>query len=74
MRRTVTKFVMYQTAIITGFLLQRFLLEDMIPVTKLVAGVIGLTEFKSLLENMQSITGIDVFKEILKTLRPKNPS
>lgn len=72
LRRTVSKFVIYQTAIITGFLLQKYILDDAIPVTKLVAGVIGLVEFKSVLENANIIMGVNLFKELLKQLGSKN--
>jgi hypothetical protein len=41
LRRTVSKMIAYQVAIITGFLCEKYLIEDAIPVTKLIAGMIG---------------------------------
>lgn len=72
MRRTVSKIVVYQTAVITGFLLERYLLNDIIPVSKVVAGVIGLVEFKSILENSNKILGKDIFKSVLHLIGSEN--
>ncbi|WP_374028339.1 phage holin family protein [Bdellovibrio bacteriovorus] len=71
MRRSVTKMFVYQSAVMTGFLVETFLLGGLIPVNKLVGGVIGVVEFKSLLENVTEITGTD-FKEIIRKLGSKN--
>lgn len=70
--RTISKMVVYQTAVITGFLLQRYLLGDALPVVNVIGGVIGMVEFKSFIENANYIVEGDVFKEILKKLGSKN--
>jgi len=70
--RTISKMVVYQTAVITGFLLQRYLLGDALPVVNVIGGVIGMVEFKSFIENANCIVDGDVFKEILKKLGSKN--
>lgn len=72
MRRTVSKIVIYQLAVIGGFVLEKYLLSDLLPVSKIVAGVIGLVEFKSMLENSGSIVGGDIFKMILAKLGSEN--
>jgi hypothetical protein len=72
MRNTLTKMAIYQTAVVTGFLLGHFIMDDVIPVAKLVAAVIGTVEFKSLLENANTILGVDIFKELLLKLSSKN--
>lgn len=72
MRRTISKIVIYQLAVISGFLLEKYLLSDLLPVSKIVAGVIGLVEFKSMLENSGSIVGGDIFKMILAKLGSEN--
>ena len=71
MRRTVTKMFVYQLAIMTGFLLEFYIMGEILPIAKLVAGVIGMVEFKSLLENATAITGTD-FKDLIKKLGSKN--
>lgn len=72
MRRTISKMFVYQLSVISGFLLEEFILTGLIPVTKIVAGVIGLVEFKSMLENSNYIIGGDIFKLILKKLGSDN--
>lgn len=71
MRRTITKMCVYQLAVLTGFLFETFLLGGLIPVSKLVAAVIGSVEFKSLLENVTEITGVS-FKDLISKLGSKN--
>ena len=72
--RAITKLFVYQVVIITGFLLEKYMLSDLgVPIVKLLAGVIGVTELKSLLENSESVTGVDLLK-IKKALTSKNDS
>lgn len=72
LRRTVSKFFIYQIAIISAFIVQKFLLNDLIPASNLVAGVIGMVELKSVLENASKILGTDVFKLVLEKLGSSN--
>jgi hypothetical protein len=64
--------VVYQTAVVTGFLLQRYLLGDALPVVNVVGGMIGMVEFKSFMENSNAIVDGDIFKQIIKKLGSKN--
>jgi hypothetical protein len=72
--RTVAKMAVYQTVIITGFMLQKNLLGDIVPVINIVGGVIGMVEFKSIIENANTILGTDIFKEIIKKMASRNDS
>ena len=72
MRRTISKMFIYQMAVIGGFVLETYLLGGLLPVSKIVAGVIGLVEFKSMLENSGQIVGGDIFKMILKKIGSEN--
>lgn len=74
LRRTVSKIVIYQLAVISGFLLETYLIDHILPVAKIVAGVIGMVEFKSILENSNKIIGGDLFKLIIKKLGSDNDS
>ena len=74
MRRTISKIFIYQMSVISGFLLETYLLGGSIPVSKIVTGVIGMVEFKSILENSNYIVGGDVFKMILQKLGSDNDS
>ncbi len=72
LRRTISKIVIYELAIIGGFVVERFLIGGSIPVSKIVSGVIGMVELKSMLENCNYIVGQDVFAVILKKLGSEN--
>ena len=69
--RLPMKMLLYHIAILSGFLLQKYLLDDVMPVSKLVAAAIGTTEFYSMIENVQSITGKNIFEEVLSKLGRK---
>lgn len=74
LRRTVSKFVIYQIAVISAFIVQKYMLADLMPASNIVAGVIGMVELKSVLENASKILGGDVFKLILEKLGSQNDS
>jgi phage-related holin len=71
-RRTVTKMFIYHGVLITGFLLEVYLLESMVPVAKLAGAAIGVTEFLSILENASRILGEDLFKKLRRALGSEN--
>ena len=72
MRRSITKLVVYQIAIISAFVLEKYMLGDLVPVSKIVAGVIGMVEFKSILENVSTIAGQDILALVINKLGSKN--
>lgn len=72
LRRTVSKILAYEIAIISGYILQKYLMDDIIPVMKLAASAIGLVETISVLENVNSITGSSIFTALIKKLGSQN--
>ncbi len=72
LRRTVSKMIIYQIAIISGFLVQHYMLGDILPIVKLAAGAIGLVEIKSILENADEINGSPLFTSLVKYLGSQN--
>jgi hypothetical protein len=66
LRRTVTKLLAYQLAIITAWIMQTYLMVDFIPPVKIVASVIAITEAKSILENLSKISGTDLWSLLLE--------
>lgn len=72
MRRTISKLVVYEIGLMTGFLVETFLLSGVLPVVKLVAAAIGMVEIKSIFENLDSISGGSVFKTIVQSLGSAN--
>lgn len=68
LKNTVTKGFLYQSSVIVAFLMEHFLLDG-IPVVKVVAGIIALTEGKSFFENVHAITGINFWDEALARIQ-----
>jgi hypothetical protein len=72
LRRTISKMIIYQIAVISGFLIEHYLVQGELPIVKIVAGFIGIVEFKSILENGNFILGTDIFKTLISKLGSKN--
>lgn len=72
LRRTISKFLVYNLAVISGFLVEQYMVANLFPISKLIAGVIAMVELKSILENLNSINGTDIFKTILSNLGSQN--
>lgn len=68
LRRSISKALIYQTAILTGFLIEKYLIGDIIPLTKLLAGAIGAVESISIVENLNSLSDNNVFKKVIELL------
>ena len=64
MSDTITKLLLYQIAIMSGFLIETFIISELIPITKLVATVVAVIEFKSIIESIESVTGKDLWSKI----------
>lgn len=65
MKKTFSKFVIYEIAVISAFSIETYFLPDA-PLIKSVTAMIGLIEAKSLFENIHAISGIDFIAEALK--------
>lgn len=68
LRRTITKFFIYETAICLGFLVETYMLGSFVPVVKIISSFIGLTELKSCMENMDDINGEPILKTLIEKL------
>lgn len=68
LRRTLIKFLIYEIAIIAAYLTQTYLTGETIPVCSLVSGFIGLTEFTSVIENLNSVSGGKLLKTLIDKL------
>ncbi len=67
MARTVSKIIFYSIAIILSRV-REVAFIDFIPLAQITAGYIAVVEFKSNLENIASITGVDVWKHLMKKI------
>lgn len=72
MRRTVSKLLVYELAVMSGFICETYLMSGIAPISKLVAGVIGMVEIKSIFENCDSIYGEPILKKLIKKLGSDN--
>jgi len=72
LRSTISKAVIYQFCIISGFILEKYIIDGAMPVAKIIAGAIGSVEIKSLLENANYVLGGSIFNEIKNKLGSTN--
>lgn len=68
LKRTIIKTTVYELVVMLGFLTERYMIGDALPVVKILAGFIGLTELKSVLENIERISGMPVIKMLIEKL------
>lgn len=71
-RRTVSKFFVYEIALCICFIAETYLLGGVLPVSKILAGIIGIAELKSILESLDEINGSSLLAEVIKKLGSKN--
>lgn len=72
LRDSVSKLIIFQIAVISAFVLEKYLLQDLLPVSKMVAGIIGLVEATSLFENLNVIYGRNIFQSVIDKLGSSN--
>lgn len=70
--RTITKSFVYLSAICLGFIVQKYLMNDALPMVSIISSYIGFTELLSCLENINIIGGGDLLKNILDKLSSAN--
>jgi len=68
LKRTIIKTTVYELVVMLGFLTERYMIGDALPVVKILAGFIGLTELKSVLENIERISGMPIIKMLIEKL------
>lgn len=67
LKKTLSKIVVYEAAILLTFLVDTYL-TGVFPLANIVSGLIGITELKSVLENLNILAGGDLLKSILLAL------
>ena len=72
LRRTITKIFVYQVAIIMAFLVETHMTGPGVPIVKIVTGYIGLTEFLSILENLNALGRGQLLKGLIEKLNSIN--
>jgi hypothetical protein len=67
-RRTLSKILVYEAAIMIAYIAQHYLIGDTIPVSSVVAGFVGITEFKSCMENLNAVSNGAIIKQLIDKL------
>lgn len=68
LRRTLSKLAVYEITIALAFLTEQYLAGELVPLVKILSGFVGITELKSVLENLQDITGVPVIQSLIDKL------
>lgn len=71
-KRTIIKLFVYEVVIILSFLIEQYLTGPFVPIENILAGYIGITELKSVLENLESITGVPILQTLIDKLTNLN--
>lgn len=76
MSRSLNKIVFYFIAILLTEMMQRVFFTPILPenisVTAMTAGFVAMVEFKSNMENISDITGLDIWKKISESIPSLN--
>lgn len=75
LKQTIIKIFVYEIALILGFIIQKYLMQNSIPLTNLISTLIGCTELKSVAENLEIISGQPFLAALIQiiTNKQKNP-
>jgi len=68
MARSISKIIFYFTAIILSRMMETVFFPS-IPIASITSGYIALIEFKSNIENISSITGLDIWKALIDKIQ-----
>ncbi len=71
-RRAVVKAMVYSTSLLIAHLVGHYLLEGAVPVVGLVGGALSLVEVTSISENIETVTGLNVFHALIDRLGSLN--
>lgn len=71
-RRTFAKFFLYISGICIGYISEVYLLDGFLAVSKIAAGLIAVVELKSFYENINIISGNNIFKSLVDKLGSAN--
>ncbi len=74
LKQSLIKIFVYQMALMLGFLVQKFLIDDSIQLVNLISTLIGCTELKSAAENLEDIYGKPFLSQIISLLSKKQES
>jgi len=65
---TVSKFFIYNLVILAAYFLEKHIVNE-VPFLKIIAGFIAIAEIKSILENYNTIYGVNPFKALINVMK-----
>jgi phage-related holin len=68
LKRTVIKLLVYLSVACLAYVVETFLTGGFVPLAKIASGLVGITELKSILENMEEVTGIPMLQLLIDKL------
>jgi len=68
LKRTVGKIFLYELAIMVSYVGETYLLNDWLPISRIMCAFIGSVELKSIFENLDIINGSPIFATIISKL------
>lgn len=71
LRRTVSKILVYEVAIMLAYLAEHYM-SDIIPFVKMTSAMVSVVELKSIYENIDSIGGGGLLKTLVDKLGSTN--
>lgn len=71
LRRTLTKIVVYEAAICFAFIAEVYI-SDLLPFVKMASAMIAIVELKSIYENLNAYSGLDLLKGLINKLGSVN--
>lgn len=71
LRRTLTKIVVYEAAICFAFIAEQYI-SDLLPFVKMASAMIAVVELKSIYENLNAASGMDLLKGMINKLGSVN--
>lgn len=72
LRDTVDKILIYNMTILLSFLVEKYMISEAIPLLRVALGFIAISEFKSISENIERISGVNPYTKIIKYLKKKH--
>jgi phage-related holin len=70
LKRTVIKLLVYEFAIVLAYITERYLTQGILPIANIMSSFVGVTELKSVLENVNEISGGSLLSTIIQKLNP----
>lgn len=71
LRRTLSKMCIFEAVILLAFLLEKYLMDGVLPMAKIASAYVGIVEYKSILENLNQLNGESLLSGLIKKLNKK---